>query len=208
MDKDKNMNTSNSETSYNVNSKSRRPGTGATSRHVAGSGTFNHDWRPNQLKLNILRQHSNLSNPMGEKFNYAEEFKSLDLAAVKKYICGLMTTSQDWWPADYGNFGPLFVRKAWRSAIATNQRPAQLNSCRKNANLGKIRMLLRVIASKPLLSNPPTFFFSLAFWGAIWGITGIFLSVPIMVVIVIAFSKMPQFRPIAILISGNGEIVN
>ncbi|HBK87924.1 MAG TPA: catalase-peroxidase, partial [Cytophagales bacterium] len=82
----------------------------------AGSGTRNRDWWPNQLKLNILRQHSSLSNPMDPNFNYAEAFKSLDLAAVKKDIFNLMTTSQDWWPADYGHYGPFFIRMAWHSA--------------------------------------------------------------------------------------------
>ena len=79
-------------------------------------GTKNRDWWPNQLKLNILRQHSSLSNPMGEDFNYAEEFKSLDLKAIKKDLHKLMTDSQDWWPADFGHYGPLFIRMAWHSA--------------------------------------------------------------------------------------------
>ena len=92
------------------------PFTGAISKPSAGNGTRNTDWWPNQLKLNILRQHSSLTNPMGADFNYAEEFKSLDLAAVKKDIYDLMTTSQDWWPADYGHYGPFFIRMAWHSA--------------------------------------------------------------------------------------------
>ena len=93
-------------------------GAGASSfKHsAAGGGTRNRDWWPNQLKLNILRQHSSLSNPMGESFNYAEEFKKLDLAAVKKDLAELMTNSQDWWPADYGHYGPLMIRMAWHSA--------------------------------------------------------------------------------------------
>ena len=82
----------------------------------AGSGTTNQDWWPNQLNLDILHQHSSKSNPMGEGFNYAKEFKSLDLAAVKKDLRELMTKSQDWWPADFGNYGPLFIRMAWHSA--------------------------------------------------------------------------------------------
>ncbi len=81
--------------------------------HVAGGGTTNRDWWPNQLNLDILHQRSSKSNPMGEGFNYAREFKSLDLAAVKKDLRELMTKSQDWWPADFGHYGPLFIRMAW-----------------------------------------------------------------------------------------------
>lgn len=83
---------------------------------AAGGGTSNRDWWPNQLPLNILRQHSTLSNPMGEAFDYAEAFKSLDLKAVKQDLTELMTDSQDWWPADYGHYGPFFIRMAWHSA--------------------------------------------------------------------------------------------
>ena len=89
---------------------------GGPVKQSAGSGTRNRDWWPNQLKLNILRQYSSLSNPMDENFNYAKEFKSLDLAALKKDIFAVMTDSQDWWPADYGHYGPLFIRMAWHSA--------------------------------------------------------------------------------------------
>ncbi len=154
------MSTSNSETSYNVNSESKCPVTGATRKQVAGSGTSNRDWWPNKLRLNILRQHSSLSNPMGEKFNYVEEFKTLDLAAVKKDIFELMVTSQDWWPADYGHYGPLFIRMAWHSAGTYRihdgrggagtgtQRFAPLNSWPDNANLDKARMLLWPIKQK------------------------------------------------------------
>src|SRR5215468_4511202 len=84
--------------------------------HVAGGGTSNRDWWPNGLKLELLHQHSSKSNPMGQDFNYAEEFKSLDFAALKKDLASLMTDSQDWWPADFGHYGPLFIRMAWHSA--------------------------------------------------------------------------------------------
>jgi len=127
---------------------------------AAGSGTGNRDWWPNMLKLNILRQNSTLSNPMGEEFNYAEEFKSLDLDAVKKDITDLMTTSQDWWPADYGHYGPFFIRMAWHSAGtyrihdgrggagSGTQRFAPLNSWPDNVNLDKARLLLWPIKQK------------------------------------------------------------
>ncbi len=127
---------------------------------AAGGGTSNRDWWPNQLKLNILRQNSSLSNPMGDRFNYAEEFKSLDLDAVKKDIFELMTTSQDWWPADYGHYGPFFIRMAWHSAGtyriqdgrggagSGTQRFAPLNSWPDNANLDKARLLLWPIKQK------------------------------------------------------------
>ena len=133
---------------------------GAVNKPSAGNGTSNRDWWPNQLKLNILRQHSSLSNPMGDTFNYAEEFKSLDFAAVKKDLLELMITSQDWWPADYGNYCGLFIRMAWHSAgtyrIADGrggagfgtQRFAPLNSWPDNANLDKARLLLWPIKQK------------------------------------------------------------
>jgi len=129
-------------------------------KQTAGGGTRNRDWWPNQLKLNILRQHSCLSDPMGESFSYAEEFKSLDLNAVKQDIFDLMTDSQDWWPADYGHYGPLFIRMAWHSAgtyrIADGrggsgfgtQRFAPLNSWPDNANLDKARLLLWPVKKK------------------------------------------------------------
>ncbi|MGH8164891.1 MAG: catalase/peroxidase HPI, partial [Rhodanobacteraceae bacterium] len=84
--------------------------------HTAGGGTSIRDWWPDQLNLKILHQHSALSNPIGEDFNYAEAFKSLDLTAVKKDLLALMTDSQDWWPADFGHYGPLFIRMAWHGA--------------------------------------------------------------------------------------------
>lgn len=136
------------------------PFSGGNPKQSAGSGTGNRDWWPNQLKLNILRQNSALSNPMGESFNYAAEFKSLDLDTVKKDIVDLMTTSQDWWPADYGHYGPFFIRMAWHSAGtyrihdgrggagSGTQRFAPLNSWPDNANLDKARLLLWPIKQK------------------------------------------------------------
>ncbi|MBZ0099510.1 MAG: catalase-peroxidase, partial [Taibaiella sp.] len=89
---------------------------GSMKNNVAGGGTRNRHWWPNQLNLDVLRKHSPLSDPMGEGFDYADEFKSLDLAAVKKDLAALMTDSQEWWPADFGHYGPLFIRMAWHSA--------------------------------------------------------------------------------------------
>jgi catalase-peroxidase len=133
---------------------------GGTKHNVGGGGTRNRDWWPNQLKLNILRQQSSLSNPMGEDFNYAEAFKSLDLEAVKKDLYTLMTDSQDWWPADFGHYGGLFIRMAWHSAGtyrvgdgrggagAGLQRFAPLNSWPDNVSLDKARRLLWPIKQK------------------------------------------------------------
>jgi len=155
MENDKNQNAS-----YDVNKESKCPFSGGTLKQTAGGGTSNRDWWPNQLNLDILRQHSSLSNPMGEEFNYAEEFKKLDLAAVKKDLFELMTDSQDWWPADYGHYGGLFIRMAWHSAGTYrisdgrggggtgNQRFAPLNSWPDNANLDKARILLWPIKQK------------------------------------------------------------
>ncbi|MGI9551714.1 MAG: catalase/peroxidase HPI, partial [Aurantibacter sp.] len=99
-----------------VNDLSKCPYLGGTLKQTAGGGTTNQDWWPNQLRLNVLRQNSSLTDPMDEDFNYAAEFKSLDLAVVKKDIVGALTTSQDWWPADYGHYGPFMIRMAWHSA--------------------------------------------------------------------------------------------
>ena len=139
-------------------SESKCPVTGHAG--AARRQTSNQDWWPNRLRLDILRQHPPASNPMGEEFNYAEAFKTLDLLTLKKDVFELMTTSQDWWPADYGHYGPLFIRMAWHSAgtyrVADgrggggtgNQRFAPLNSWPDNANLDKARMLLWPIKRK------------------------------------------------------------
>src|SRR3954463_10816579 len=100
----------------NANGEGKCPFSGDAPKQNASGSRRNHDWWPNQLKLNILRQNSSLSNPMGEDFDYAEEFKSLDLDAVVKDLETLMTDSQDWWPADFGHYGGLFIRLAWHSA--------------------------------------------------------------------------------------------
>ncbi|MDF2193218.1 catalase/peroxidase HPI [Paraflavitalea sp. CAU 1676] len=133
---------------------------GSMKHNVGGGGTRNRDWWPNHLKVSILRQHSALSNPLGDDFNYAEAFKSLDLEAVKKDLHALMTDSQDWWPADFGHYGPLFIRMAWHSAGtyrvfdgrggagAGQQRFAPLNSWPDNVSLDKARRLLWPIKQK------------------------------------------------------------
>lgn len=148
-------------TSYNVNSSEAKcPFSGHNAPKAAGRGTRNQDWWPNQLNLSILRQHSSLSNPMEADFDYTAAFESLDYEALKKDLVDLMKTSQDWWPADFGHYGPFFIRMAWHSAGtyrtgdgrggagAGTQRFAPLNSWPDNGNLDKARLLLWPLKQK------------------------------------------------------------
>jgi len=160
MDNEKKQTSSNGSRSYDVNEESKCPFHTGSIKGTASSGPSTREWWPNKLNLNILRQHSPASNPMGEDFDYAEEFSKLDLNEVKKDLEQVMTDSQDWWPADFGHYGPLMIRMAWHSAGTYrvvdgrggggtgNQRFAPLNSWPDNVNLDKARLLLWPVKQK------------------------------------------------------------
>ena len=143
-----------------MDTEAKCPVMGGARRQTVAAAPTNADWWPNQLNLKMLHQHSPLSDPMGKQFNYAKEFKGLDLDAVVKDLHALMTDSQDWWPADYGHYGPFFIRMAWHSAgtyrvadgrggaSSGTQRFAPLNSWPDNVNLDKARRLLWPIKQK------------------------------------------------------------
>ena len=143
-----------------MNENEKNPMTGGNEKHLGGQGTSNQEWWPNQLNLKILHQNASVSDPMGGGFNYAKAFNKLDFAALKRDLSALMTDSQEWWPADYGHYGPLFIRMAWHSAGtyrtgdgrggggSGNQRFAPLNSWPDNVNLDKARRLLWPVKQK------------------------------------------------------------